>query len=96
MFDLIEGRNSQRINDANNYGDNRGIWIAENLASTVAFSVDQHGIANAGMAVIQSDEVAAGILAGKHKRLYDKQAAIFKRRVAKRGDNRAGNFADDH
>ena len=70
--------------------------ILQHLAGAVALAVDQHRIADAGLGVIQRDEIPALVLRVEGERLHDQQAAVLESRVADGGYHCTDNFSDDH
>ena len=84
------------VHNANNNGDDTGMLVLQHLARAAAFSVYQHGIADAGLGVIQRDEISAFVFGVERERLDDQQAVVLVSRMANSGNNCSDNFSDDH
>ena len=58
----------------------------------VTFPVDQHGIADASLRVIQGHKIPLWRIARQGQRLHHQQFPIFVIRVTDRGNDRSNNF----
>lgn len=92
----VQARDSQRINNTNNYGGNRRIRVGEHLAGAIALAVDEHRIPHPSLGIVESDEITAGLLTRQGERLHDQQAAMLEGGVAEGGYDRTRDFANDH
>ena len=93
---LVGGFKIDRINDANDHRDHAGILVLQHLPCAAAFIEHQNGIANAGMGVIERDEITAVIIRFQAKGLNHKQSAVFVICMAYGGYDCSNNFCDDH
>ena len=84
------------VYNAHNDRDDAGVLVFQHLPCAAALTIDQHRVADAGLAVIQGDEIAAFVLLVQAEGLHDQQAAVLESRVADGGDDRSDNFTDDH
>ncbi len=87
---------ADRVHNAYDDRDHAGILVFQHLAGAAAFTKNQYGIADPSLAVIQSDEIPAGIAFFQTERLNHQQAAVFVMRVADGGNDGSNNFSDDH
>ncbi len=61
----------QGVNDAYNHRNNAAIRLVERGASGVAFAVDQNGIADARVGIVQGDEISLGRIARQGQWLHN-------------------------
>jgi hypothetical protein len=84
-----------RVDNPDNHRDDAAAWDVERLAGAIAFTVDQHGVSNAGMRIVQGQEVSGLVTVGI-QRLDHQQATILVMGVADRGHHRPDDFPNDH
>ncbi len=84
------------VDDTDNHGDNTGIRIIEHLSGATPFSVDQDGVADPCMGIIQGDEITVGFLIFRHQGLDDQKASVFVMGVTDCRHHSTYNFSNDH
>ena len=87
--------NINRIDNANNHRYDAGILNAQHLTGAVALAVDQDGVADACVSVIDGNEISLGFTLLREG-LDNQQAAVFISGMADSGDYSAYYFSNDH
>ncbi len=84
------------VYDTDDHRNDAGIGVLQHLARTVTFAIDEHGVTDAGMRIIDGNEILLSAISLSDQRLHHQQPPLLVMRMADSGYNGSGNFGQDH